>query len=225
MKNANLMMAHTIEWSQKFPSMGVYKSRFLANICGPFIVGIVLYITPHNDNYEPKLFLSNLTESDEDFNLGVCIEDVRRFHRYYKKNDFSDKFCDTVDLFYKETLLPLSGDVTAQTFINNLKKYYHSSDCFQKDTILNYMLCGAVWSQDTELLLNTINFVIQEVYINNYDIKNMSISEKKNIIQGWSGLKKENDLINIFQIDDLKNVLTKIEKKFKLSKLPHRKLL
>jgi len=206
----------TNKWAKEFSQMGVYKNMWLANIIGPFVVGIVLEVKSGNDRYYPTVHLENLA-SDIDDELGL-IAPIRIDFEEISSISPKDKYLLIANKLRKKAVIPLEGNVKKEVIINRIKEYckknYYEVDLFNMLEALMYLVG---WIGEEKLKEEISNFVKQRAL---YMLENDFFEDEQECLEWYDSL--------LSKTSDRNLLINKVEEnisKLKLKHLPKRKII
>lgn len=198
----------TRKWNEQFPGMGVYKTMWLMNVCGPLAVGIALLVKSDKIVYEPVFHIHNLCVDSEAVSLNVPIDAL-----YIYADDTRNEYLKVSEKFKETSYIPFDGDVSLTDLIESFKIHFDVT-CY-KANLLQIMAYLAVWSGAEEVFDDVSRFVGNK------------LNDRPEMF-GTEIVRKEFIETLPQDIDDserLRRIVKEQEVKLKLTGLPHRELI
>ena len=119
----------TKDWASEFPSMGVYKKRWLMRRVGPLLIGICLDRDSHGDLYKPSFHVFFLGYKWDDDRPALTLHEPLRTRRTrapdaIRVRSHEEEYLDATQRMKEQALLPLEGPVTIDEVLDAYQKYH-----------------------------------------------------------------------------------------------------
>lgn len=206
----------TKQWNEEFPSMSAWKTRWIMNIIGPLIVGVILEIKSDSENYYPKIFIDNLAESNKKaiYLQGCDACEPGSISSISKP----DKYIGFAKELNENAIIPVDGDLTAKAILKYLKNYCATGYPLTDElNIMEIMVYFAAWTNQERLIMEVKRYIDS---MENELIHRNHFNNQREYLEWINKIEKK--------VRDDGNLHDNVEeniKNFKLDKIPQRKVL
>lgn len=142
------------KWQQEFPYMGIYSDTVIANIVGPFVMGVYLEIKSDKTCYCPRIFIDTLGYIDiyDDIPNSLLLTYENPFETISKVSK-PDKYIRIANQLKEKCKIPLYGDLSVEQMFDLLLKVFTEKDIdYEKRGALYLIITLALWSEQKSLI-------------------------------------------------------------------------